>query len=143
MNTIFGYMTKKNTLILSLVFIGIPVFIYIFQTFCDYDSYQFCRDVWRETGLIGGIALVPALLFFVPNTIAILMKTAVFDAWKRFALWAVPLITGITAFLGIASESGPYGFSMGITPLVLMVVYIWYIVHSSIVIVRASRRNRK
>jgi hypothetical protein len=81
------------------------------------------------------LALLP-LLFTIP------FHNRVFESWRNFALWAVPVTLVLSALLMLGGEGGSY-FSYGFGPFILMLLYGAFVAVSLIVIIVAALKERK
>ena len=133
-------LTKTNLAVIAIFALAVAGFLqwYRISSICE-SAYSFCSDFLFYTKNISAILfwlLLPALLT-TP------LASGVFESWKRFAIWAAPLVLALSALLLFAGESGPYGFSLGITPLILLVLYGLYFLVSLVIIGVAAVKTRK
>ena len=81
-------------------------------------------------------------LVILPSLFALPLASTVFEAWKRFAVWAVPAMLAITALLILGGEGNAY-FSFGFGPFILMILYGLYFLVSLVIIIIAAVKARK
>ena len=101
---------------------------------CTHDQYS-CRDVFNNIGdplfySMPALAFIFLILLFTPRA---------FPAWKKFAIWFVPLAALLFAFY-----PGPGGNDL-FSPYpeqVFRWVSILYVIISILIIVRSSLRNK-
>jgi|SRR3989344_3242427 len=86
--------------------------------------------------------LIALTLSFIPSLLTLPLASAVFEAWKRFAVWAVPAMLAITALLIFGGEGNAY-FSFGLGPFILMILYGLYFLVSLIIIITVALKERK
>ena len=133
------FLSKRNVFLFSLLFGGVLGSLIVIQETCDYDALGWCWKSWTEIGLIGQIIFWPSILTFLFSLVILPLASAVFEAWKRFAVWAVPAMLAITALLIFGGEGNAY-FSFGFGPFILMILYgLYFLVSLAIIIVAAWR----
>ncbi len=71
-------------------------------------SYACIRkaELWAEPLFFGSLSL------FIIFLILLFTKKAVWNAWKKFGIWYIPLATFLI-FIAPSSSDGSFGFSMG------------------------------
>jgi len=91
-------------LICSLVVFVVGYFIFYLdiQNIC---CYRWADKIGQPIG-IGGLSL--SLIFLI----LLFTKEAVFNTWKKFGIWYVPL-TALLIFIAPSSSGGSFGYSMG------------------------------
>ena len=128
----------------SFVYVlGISVLMLAITAYKRNECFQLsahCTADFIELTSTAFFVLLPFVLLLAPVIFTFFGLPAVFEAWKRFAIWAAPLVLALSALLLFAGESGPYGFSLGITPLILLVLYGIYFLASVIIIYIAARK---
>ena len=119
-------------LIISLVGWGVGLFL---LKFYDCGNSIFCYNLTtRSFALFYGmpaLALVFLMLTFLPQT---------FPAWKKFAIWFIPIVTLIFIFYQ-GPSSGDY-FSP-YPEQVFQWVSALYVIASAVIIFISLRKNRK
>lgn len=126
-------------LILSLVGFGVAYFLlHIYNcghsSFCNFLIFDFARPLLYGTG---ALAIIFFVLLFVPRA---------FPVWKKFAVWAIPLIALLFSIWPTSRGGG-----MGVAPSFIgpsaIQVYQWvsalYVITSIIIIGRVVVNERK
>ena len=137
-------LTKRNVLIISLISLAFFV-VFVFL----YEQELICGTWWACYDWILGFAYIFLCLFFLVfpfSLITLFLNRAVFESWKRFAVWgisAVGILTLIVAFIDTSGGSGLGGPSIDVAPLFLAPVYTLYFLASFIVIGKAWWAGRK
>jgi hypothetical protein len=139
------FITKKRLLIISLFLTLIFFFLVFLGTrFCYRDDLckvlreNILNDSLNFTIIFPILLLVSVITYFSPPP--------VFASWKKFAIWAVPVVVA----LSIITTSGVFRGGSGIgvyaidfTLHVLVLIYSWFFLHSLIVILSAWWKSRK
>jgi len=76
---------------------------------CPSASSYVCinkAELWAEPLFFGSLSLFIILL------ILLFTKEAVWNAWKKFGIWYIPL-TAFLIFIAPSSSGGSFGYSMG------------------------------
>jgi len=136
------FLSKKNGFLLSLFFVGVVACLIVIQETCDYDALGWCWKNWTEIGLIGQIIFWPSILTFFFSLLTLPLTPAIFEAWKRFAVWAVPVMLVVTTLLILGGEGNAY-FSFGLGPFILMILYGLYVLISLTIIAWKYFATRK
>ena len=140
--------TKKNVLGVTLIglivsyILNNPLFFGICLDSYTLSGHIYCHD---EFGYFLSHLLFFALVPVLPFGIVVYrMKEEVFRAWWNFARWFVPIIILVTFLQNtVHQQSGLGGVAQGSFDLfVLMVLYIIFILVSSIKIIRAYKRTK-
>ena len=141
------FLTKKMVLLSVPALLVILFLLHAFLAFVwcpvsEWFTYTECyisRDVTSFLFSIGFVIVVTIIPF---SLLTIPLALSVFEAWKRFAVWAVPVLLAITALLVIGGEGNAF-FSFGFGPFILLVLYALYFLISLIIIFRAWQKSRK
>jgi hypothetical protein len=135
------FLTPKNIALLVFALSVIVIFAsqYSLRNICPPNVIgDFCGDffyILRSLGNILAYLLVPVLLMLP-------FSLTVFESWKKFALWAVPIMLVLTGLLVLGGEGSSY-FSFGFGPFILTLLYGAYFLASLIIIVLAILKERK
>lgn len=135
-----NFITKRNIFFFSIFFLSILTSLIFIQETCDYNALGWCWQYWSEIGLFGGMIFVPSLFLFFLSIIIIPLPSYVFDNWKKFAIWSVPLTIVLSILITNWGGSGGGGvgvYSMDLRPLFLIFLYGWFLIHSLIIILLA------
>lgn len=140
-----NFLGKKiffSTFILSL---GIYTFLqwYRISRLCTInDSYHLkCSDIFFYTKILSAYLTILLIPFFL----TMFFSPSVFGAWKKFAVWAIPIVLILTFFIGRMSDGGGVGVA-GFHPalILLPVLYgFYFLVSFAIIIGTAIREHRK
>ncbi len=115
---------KKNIMILLVISFIATLVIFYFFTEMDPN--------WLLTFSL-------SLIFFI----LLFTKEAVFNAWKKFGIWYIPL-AAILIFLAPSDSGGSFGFSMGIDREgATMFLSAIFLIASLIIIILKSIKARK
>lgn len=131
------WLTKKRfgLVFTTIAFLAIVQWYINFLTICESD---FCTN-------IAGLMLYTSIaLFFllVPSLLTLPLKLRVFETWRSFALWAVPITLALSALIVIGGEGNAY-ISFGVGPFFLMILYGLYFLISLIIIAVSWWKTRK
>ncbi len=129
-------MTKKNILWISLVY-----FIYAVSLFLVTET---CHRSWcniHDDDVLGVILFIffPLLAVFLFSLITYRMKDEVFQVWRNFSYWFIPLTMFLTL---ITPDSNSVIMSWG-KEVPAMGMTILYVFISTIIILRTWLRVRK
>lgn len=119
-------MSKKISLLFALSTIGFAVGLYILK-FYQCNNSLFCFYFYTRVGDplfygMGALALVFLLLLFIPRA---------FSAWKKFAIWFVPLAVILFIFY---PEPGSGDYFSPYPEQVFKWVSVIYVLISSVII---------
>jgi hypothetical protein len=138
------YLTTANATVLFIAVIAISfVSHYVRVSVCSSEvSGDLCDEISvfiRDVSYIVGFLLLPHLL-------TLPLPALVFERWKGFALWAVPLVTILILWVGMtgSSGSGIGQFHPGI--IFFPLIYAFYFATSLVIILTAwyeSKTSRK
>ena len=140
------YLTKKITLLSSIVvLIGAIVYADLLTRLCK-ESYVCGSLYWSYfwSGTVPWTMITIFLLVFPFSLITLPLPNVVFEAWKRFAVWGVPLVS-VLASLWITSEQAHSNgfFDFGFGPIVLGFLYGVFMIISFVIIVKSWIRARR
>lgn len=139
------FLTKKSFLITSFILV-ILTLVFVESVNSDWCkissvcSYLYWNNVWNEivpTFLIAlAVAIFPLSLIILP------LAHTVFEKWRYFAIWAVPIMVGLTMIIWQLPSGGglPGQFHPGI--IFLPLLYGVYFL-TSIIIARAWWQSRR
>ncbi|MEX2340935.1 MAG: hypothetical protein WD605_01295 [Candidatus Paceibacterota bacterium] len=112
--------------------------------------YELCTEngvrSWECTEYLGNIKtyLLFLALYLLPLIITLPFRPVVFEAWKKFAVWAVPILVIIT--IALASIETSSGIGGGVEQMMILYaiigLYVLYLITSLIIIARTWLRNR-
>jgi hypothetical protein len=125
-----------------IVFLLYALEVWVWCPFYAWISYSQCFSEPNLTSPIAfiGIALLSAVTPFLLITLP--FPVAVFESWKKFAIWAVPIMVVLTSLIVLGGEGGSY-INFGVGPFLLMILYGLYCFVSLIVIILAALKTRK
>lgn len=95
-------------------------------------------------------SLVVSIFFYVatflilaifPFLLTLPLKPRVFEVWRSYAVWAVPIMLALSALIMIGGDGNAY-VSFGVGPFLLMILYGAYLLISLIIIARAWWMSR-
>ncbi len=129
-------MTKKNILWISGVGGGIFIFLLlmILNNFCG-DYVQECKNIF---GILGNFLFSFPVIFLL-SLITYKMRDEVFEAWRNFSYWWIPLTMFLTL---ITPDSNSVIMSWG-KEVPAMGMTILYVFISIIIILRTWFKTRK
>lgn len=84
-------------------------------------------------------------ILLIPFFLTLFFAPSVFDAWRKFAVWAIPIVLILTFIISRMSDGGGVGVA-GFHPglLLLPVLYgLYFLVSIAIIIVTAIRERAK
>ncbi len=132
------YLTRKNILIVSVVLIIYSLF--------SVGELGFCRDILNNCYLSVNNISESIMLFILAALFPfalVLQKPTVFEAWKRFAVWTVPVTVLLIAYiLWKDSHAGGGFFGISFAPLYVGFIYFVYFVGSLVVIIKSWWKSR-
>ena len=120
---------------------------YLFNSICpgsDLNSLLCNTNIYDPAYNISSILVLVSLVFavlLVPFIFTLFFSSNVFESWKKFAVWAIPVTLVLSVILMIGGEGNSY-FSFGFGPFILAVLYGAYFVISLVVIGVAALRKR-
>ena len=133
--------TKLNAFILSILLLAIPLTAIIIQELCNYRESNWCQSHWSLIGNVGKITLWPSLILFITLILSCFFKASVFESWKKFAVWAVPVILILTYFI-TRDTGGSNFFSMDFSVYFLAIVYgLFFLTSLVIIAISAFKKN--
>ena len=140
-----NFLSKKSLVFLSLVLVVLYALLqwYKISNLCTFNGayHVTCGNILfdiKTLSLYASFALTP-LFLTLPTS------THIFEAWKKFALWAVPIVLILTFLISRMSDGGGVGV-VGFHPglILLPVLYgLYFLVSFAIIIVTAVRERRK
>lgn len=132
--------TKKK---LILYFAGAPLFVLVSYSLFASNEWCYknlsCRDIMYSDSLeILFFVLLALLVSITPSLITLPLKPAVFDAWKRYAIWSIPVILILVAWIETVGEGGglpgqfhpgylfyPLFFFIHFTISLIIIIRVW------------------
>lgn len=135
------YLTKKKVLLFSILFLLIPLVAIIIQETCDYKSEGWCRENWTLLGDIGKTTLWPSILLISLTLITFIFQNSIFEAWKKFAIWGIPVLLVLT-YLVTRDTGGHNFFSMDFSLYSLAILYGLFFLISLAIIAITAFKNR-
>ncbi len=99
-------------------------------------------DCYNAINIVAYLFLAYVLLVFPGSLLTLPLRPSIFEAWRSFAIWAMPVMLAITAFIVVGGEGSAY-FSFGFGPLILLILYGAYFVASFGIIVMGVVKARK
>jgi hypothetical protein len=142
MNVVSNYLNKK--IVFSVLLLAAAAFSfsqwYAFDYICitnDVYSYA-CGDVFYFTKMFASTIFY----LFLPALLTLPLPKSVFENWRKFAIWAVPILF-VVFLLSLFVDEGNGYYSFGFTGFALLVLYVLYaLVSLGIIIVSAIRAWR-
>lgn len=135
------YLTKKKFLLFSILFLLIPLAAIIIQETCDYKSEGWCRENWTLLGELGKTTLWPSILLISLTLMTFIFQNSIFEAWKKFAIWGIPVLLVLT-YLVTRDTSSHNFFSMDFSLYFLAILYSLFFLISLMIIVVTAFRNK-
>lgn len=144
------FLNKKNTFLgVFLILFILFLFHLLVSTFwCSAYSWFTYRECYLDRDFEATLFLIGSslVLLVIPfSLITFPFRPQVFEAWRNFALWAVPLFMVPILFLALLDTPGGFGIggamAGGFIALVLLVLYGIYFVTSLIIIAIAAYRK--
>ncbi len=136
------FLTKKIVSFSFSLFISIYTFLqwYRVSKLCIFENIQNyqCMNIFFNIKIFSFYIT----LLVLPALLTLPFRQTLFESWKRFAVFAVPVILALTALLMLGDEGDPY-ISLGFGPFILMVLYGLYFFISLIIIIVAALRKYK
>lgn len=134
------FFTKRVFLATSVFLTLFFVFIFLLGTkYCYNDlTCRQLRKTFSEDFLIF-TALFPILLII--SIITHFLSTSVFEAWKKFAVWAIPVLLVLT-YLVTRDTGGSNFFTMDFSLYFLAIIYGLFFLSSLIVIGIATTKSK-
>ena len=137
-------LSQKVVLILFTVFTLLTIFSMEELNLCQlllHPGDKSCPIPARDST---EVTLLTISLFLLPVLFTLPLKPAVFTAWRKFAVWAVPTGTLIIFWFVYEDANSPSGFmDISIVPVIIGLVYIVYFSVSLWIIVRTWWQERK
>ncbi len=137
------FLTKK------MVF-GFHLFSFFIFCLClyVYNNDLLCGTNWGcyDAVLFTAYGFLSLIILLLPSIITFPFDPNVFTRWKKFAMKAVPVVlvvTFITTSGAFKSGSGLGGIGIDLGPLVLGLLYGWFVIHSLILIIYTSIKSRR
>ena len=133
-----SYFSKLNTTLALLAVVIIFSFSqwYAFDYICPRNVVgDTCGDIFYNAKIFTSTVfylLIPAVLTFP-------FRKSVFEAWRGFAVWAVPILFALFIASMFIDEGNSY-YSFGFTSFILGILYVAYILASLIIIGLATRK---
>lgn len=133
-------LTKKNLFCLSLALTIVFGLIIVLGTDACYSN-PVCREVRRNVlnDYLSITMIFPILLLI--SVITYRLKSTVFESWKKFAIWAVPLVLLLT-FLITRDSGGSNFFTMDYSLYFLAILYGLFFLISLTIIAVSTIRSR-
>lgn len=136
------FLTKTHFILIGLLgtFILVLITILSFSDLCR--SNQNCISIFVNLNIwywANYILFTPMILLF--TLITSWMRLSVFGAWKRFAVWAIPVLLVLTYFV-TRDTGGNNFFTMDFSLYFLAIIYGLFFLSSLIVIGIAAFRNK-
>lgn len=95
-------------------------------------------------GMVGKTMLWPSILFLVTVILMLPLPLTVFERWKRFAVWGLPVLIVITYLMVAADKAQGSGlFNYSFAPVILMFLYGTFIIVSFAIIIKGWARTRR
>lgn len=137
------FITKRtlSIFIAALAFVTLTLYKILPTGWCKEDFI--CNSIYRSdylgTIIYSSIGLIAAT--FPCLLILLFLRDEAFEAWKKFAVWTVPVVLLLTYF--VTSDTGSGGFfAMDFSIYYLAIVYATFFLTSLIIIVISTLRSR-
>jgi len=144
-------MSKKNVLFFSLLYIilsGVLIALYSFFPDACYTN-SWCEGNAETILRVIAVIFLPMVLVLLSTLITYRMHNDVFIAWRKFAIWAVPIMTFLNIVMALQPTSGGLGiesaYNGGLKLLAMAVLGLCFAVISLVIIswrFFASRHSR-
>lgn len=136
------FLSRRNCLLFGFFGMALLIFITIlsFSDYCRLNqqcvSFFVNYDPWYWMNYI---FITPLIIFF--SLITIPFKVSVFEAWKKFAVWGVPIVLVLT-YLTTRDTGGHNFFSMDFSLYFLVIIYGLFFLTSLVIIGVTAFKNR-
>ncbi|HEY4516660.1 MAG TPA: hypothetical protein VJG64_01825 [Candidatus Paceibacterota bacterium] len=135
--------TKKNVFLATSGYLATSIGIIVFLKYilgCPWRGE--CVDLGWSGDLIFALFFLPMPIFLITFVFSLLtynLHDAVFIAWRKFALWAVPVLMILTYILTIPPRTGGLGIGSVIaasfTLATLFLLFASFVIISLVIIV--------
>src|SRR3990167_3788483 len=140
-----NFLSKKIFFSVFIVSVGLHSFLqwYKVSRLCTVEGTQYynCMDIAFDVKVLSAYLAILLIPFFL----TLFLSSYVFGAWKKFAVWAIPVVLILTFIIGRMSDGGGVGVA-GFHPglILLPVLYgLYFITSFAIIIVSAIRERAK
>lgn len=134
------WLSRKNTLIILLVVFALFVLVQ------NLDLYDLCVNQGLQGSFCGSLAfganwgLLALSLLFLPVIFMLPLRETVFIKWKKFSVWAIPVVVVGTYFAARMSSEG----FIDIRPILyITTLYVGYYLASLYIMATNSFRKDK
>lgn len=138
-------LTKRNIVFVNILLVLVLILAVFIQETCDLHSQTWCNKNWSLIGRIGGLAIMLIVLLLPPSFVVLPLNSNVFEAWKKFAVWAVPSVLAIVTALSFVEPGGSIGGMVEQRMLAAAIIglYVAYTIASVAIISVAWSKSRK
>lgn len=139
------FLTKKTSLLFFVLFALSFIFLQTVKVsqICTENGV---RD-WTCTEYLGifKALLLYASVLILPLFITLPLKSSVFEAWKKFAVWAVPSVIFVVTAISFVETGGGIGGMVEQRMLAAAIIglYVAYTIASVVIISVAWSKSRK
>ena len=134
------WMTKRNVLIISSLYIFCFAAVVFISTSCSSDTCKIRED---SSLVVSLYALFPLAVVFIFSLVTYFMREEVFRTWWNFARWMVPVVIIATFTVNAVPKEHGFFSMNGLIYLVLIApLYAIFILASLILITYKSYKLR-
>jgi hypothetical protein len=138
------FLTKKSILGTFILAVSMFIIAVVLQETCSMETKSFCKQNWSHLAAVGRFSSA-TLLLLAPHLLTLPLNGLVFDAWKKFAVWAVPSVLVIVTALSFVEPGGSIGGMVEQRMLATAIIglYAAYAIVSVSIIGTAWQKSRK
>lgn len=94
MNKFLEWFTKRSLMFFSFSFVIIFFILYYINILSSCRHEKYCSSITELTV----VYLLPFVFVFIFSLVTFKLKEVVFNSWRNFSIWAVPIIIIIVTF---------------------------------------------
>ena len=132
---------RRNILLFSILGTAYLLFATYYPDICAYKNW--CEDYTSTVDMLEFFT-VPAPLLFLFSLVTYRMADEVFERWRNFSLWYLPIFTLLMLPLTASTGSGFGGLiQKGINNMLIILFVFAYFVTSTVLIIRKRNELKK
>lgn len=138
------FLTKKSILGTFMLAVSMFVIAAVLQETCSMETKSFCKQNWSNLAVVGRISSLTFLLL-APHLLTLPLDGLVFHAWKKFAIWAAPVVFTVVTALSFVETGGGIGGMVEQRMLATGIIglYVVYVIASLAIIGTSWWKSRK